>query len=84
MARPAGAPIRPRTNLPISVIRAAIKRLSVKLTEDDAETDPAKKLNHKTVTAMSNTLEKLCRILLVNDRQGREPAATPAGKKELF
>jgi hypothetical protein len=71
MAAPKNGPRKQRTALPISVIKDAVKRLANRLTADDQEADPAKKLDHKTVTAMSNSIEKLCRIVLVNDRQGR-------------
>lgn len=84
-ARKDGNPYKRRTALPVGVIKDSIKRLSIRLTADDNETDPVKKLDHKTVTAMSNTLEKLCRIILINDRQGRpENEGKPVNRDTFF
>ncbi len=74
-----------RTTLPVGVLQAGVKRLANRLGQDDVEPDQTKKLDHKAITAMSNSLEKLCRILLINDRQGRpENDGKKSSKDDLF
>jgi hypothetical protein len=71
MAGANSTPRKQRTALPIQIIRDAIKRTAKDLAIDDGQQDSTKKLDPKTRNAMSNTIEKLCRIILINDRQGR-------------
>jgi hypothetical protein len=71
MAGPNSTPRKQRTALPIQIIRDAIKRTAKDLAIDDGQQDAAKRLDSKTRNAMANTIEKLCRIILINDRQGR-------------
>ena len=69
MTRPQNIPPKPRSNLPVEIIRGTIKRLSKRLAADDQETDAAKRLSHKEITAMSLAIEKLCKLLIVSDRR---------------
>jgi hypothetical protein len=65
-------PRKERTALPVGIIQKTIKQLNKDLTADDAQTDPDKKMDTRHRISTANSLEKLCRLLLINDRRGRE------------
>jgi hypothetical protein len=72
MAESRNEPRKQRTAVPVGIVQATIKQLNNDLKKDDAEQDPDKKMNMRHRIATANSIEKLSRLLLVNDRRGRE------------
>ena len=74
MAESKSEPRKQRTAVPVGIVQATIKQLNNDLKKDDAEQDQSKKMNARHRIATANSIEKLSRLLLLNDRRGREKA----------